>query len=324
MGNIVKWHSFWDPLILLNPLRPFVQWYNGHVVDSWVRKELQKRFQILQQERPSPSPAKGRAKSVMDLAIEADISAQSGAPSQRLDAAFLETAIHQIRLFLFAGNDTTSSTIVFAYHLLSKNPSILAQLREEHDAVFGTDPSRAAAQLKQDASLLSKCRYTHAVIKETLRLYPPAATMRIGTPGSSVRTRRGTTLPVAGLTLLISHHTIHRVPSAWLQPNAFLPERWLVGPEHALYPAPGAYRPFEIGPRNCIGQTLSLNEIKVVLIMTARSFEIRPAYEEYDVLKGRKGGGRGVTAYRGDRAYQTERAGAHPSEGYPCRVSLRD
>ncbi|KAF2874255.1 hypothetical protein BDV95DRAFT_592361 [Massariosphaeria phaeospora] len=70
-----------------------------------------------------------------------------------------------LRLFLFAGNDTTSCTIVFAYHLLSKHPDVFAQLRDEHDRVFGLDPSSTADQIKDGSSLLNQCRLTQAVIK---------------------------------------------------------------------------------------------------------------------------------------------------------------
>jgi hypothetical protein len=76
-----------------------------------------------------------------------------------------------------------------------------------------------------------------------------------------------------------------------------------------------------------------MNEIKIVLVMTVRSFKIKPAYEDFDKTKlrddkysERRSNGIGVgptepRLYRGDRAYQTEKAGAHPSEGYPCYIS---
>jgi len=63
-------------------------------------------------------------------------------------------------------------------------------------------------------------------------------------------------------------------------PEEFIPERFLVDEGHQLYPNPAAFRPFEQGPRNCIGQTLVYNEIGTVLIMTARIFDISPVYDE--------------------------------------------
>lgn len=336
MGNIVKWHSFWDPIVLMNPLRPFVNWYNGRIVDSWIQSELHQRYETLKQDRQcsEATPRKG-GKSVMDLAIEAYITGKEGAALERLDTGFLRTATHQMRLFLFAGNDTTSSTIVFAYHLLAKHPDILSQLRDEHDSLFSPKAATTAQQLKEDPSLLNKCNLTLAVIKETLRLYAPAATMRNGHSHCILQTQGGVAIPTGGLAILIQHHATHRNLRVWPRPEEFLPKRWLVGPEHELFPKVGAWRPFELGPRNCVGQTLTMNEIKIVLVMTVRFFEIRPSYEDFYKTQMEGGGwfarlsrnfglGRKEPGmYRGDRAYQTEKAGAHPSEAYPCYVSTR-
>lgn len=330
MGNIVKWHSFWDPRILMNPVRPIVNWWNSRIVNKWIEGELQQRYNSLKYSRQSSTTADiQRSRSVLDLAIEGFIDNNDGATPERLDPNFMRTATHQMRLFLFAGNDTTSSTIVFAFHMLSRSPRVLAQLRAEHDEVFGM-VSQTADRVKEDPSLLGKCKVTLAVIKETLRLYAPAASMRIGNGDCILKTQRGVSLPTHGFAVLMQHHAIHRNERLWPRAVEFLPERWLVGPDHELFPKPGAWRPFEHGPRNCIGQTLSLTEIKIVLAMTARNFDIKPAYEDFDKMKTKAAGWRerlfGAQTpglYRGDRAYQTEKAGAHPSDGYPCRVFRR-
>jgi len=80
----------------------------------------------------------------------------------------------------------------------------------------------------------------------------------------------------------------------------------------------GAWRPFEFGPRNCIGQALVMIEVKTVLAMTLRELDVRPAYEEWDMLRGKKGG-----IIDGERCYQIEEGSAHPADHYPCRVFLR-
>ncbi|KAF1978270.1 hypothetical protein BU23DRAFT_450424, partial [Bimuria novae-zelandiae CBS 107.79] len=73
---------------------------------------------------------------------------------------------------------------------------------------------------------------------------------------------------------------------------------------------------FEHGTRNCIGETLVLNELRIALAMTARVFHITPAYEEWNTIKAAN-----ESSYS-ERAIQTLRSGAHPAEGYPCRVTL--
>ena len=186
--------------------------------------------------------------------------------------------------------------------------------------------------LIQRHSLLNQFRYTIAVIKQSLRLYPPAATMRSGRPGVSVTDRRGNRYPMDYVGATVLHPAVHRNPRIWPQPDKFLPERFLVEHGHELFPYPPAFRPFEQGPRNCIGQTLVWNEIQIALVLTIRKFDITPAYEEWDAMKkpGLLGGlktrlvGEPVKTVNGDRAYQTEKAGTHPADGYPCRVTLAE
>lgn len=205
-------------------------------------------------------------------------------------------------------------------------------MRQEHDSLFGSDVSQAEDLLVQRPALLSQCKYTTAVIKETLRLYPPAATMRACRPGISITGRHGNVYPMDYIGATILHPAVHRNPRVWFQPEKFLPERFLVEQGHELFPYPPAYRPFEQGPRNCIGQTLVWNEIGIALVFRVRTFDVTPAYEECDRIlerslfqKAKRGlGVKSVRAVHGDRAYQTEKAGTHPADGYPCRVTMSD
>jgi cytochrome P450 len=295
----------------------------------------------MKKDRISTRESTGRrtkAKSVTALALQEYIAGkhkdgQTDIQSIQLDEDFARIAANQIRLFVFAGNDTTATTIVYTYHMLSQHPAILDKMRSEHDTLFGTDTD-AGDILRQQPALLNQCRYTMAVIKETLRLYPPASSLREGVPGVSLVDRKGTVIPTEGLNATIMHNYVHINPRIWTRPLEFLPERWLVDADHELSPPPGVFRPFEQGPRNCIGQTLVLNEIRVVLVMTARKFNIQPAYEEWDAMQRAGEGlytkvmrslgleGEAIKEVSGERAYQTARSGAHPADRYPCRVNL--
>ena len=306
-------------------------------MNNYIRNELNKRFAELKQEKLGNEKLEKskRAKSVIALALESYVDENKDKDLMQmseLEEHFAQYATYQIRLFLFAGNDTTSSSIVYVYHLLSKHPDTLAKLRQEHEEVFGNDPSHAAFLLKEKPAVLNQCKYTLAVIKETLRLYSPAATMRAGRPGISVTDRHGNTYPMDHVGATILHPAVHSNPRVWPRPDEFLPERFLVESDHELYPNSNAYRPFEQGPRNCIGQTLVYNEMRIVMVMTARVFDIKPAYDEWDAMKKKEMGlfanikrsimGSPVTTVHGDRAYQTEKAGTHPADGYPCHVSI--
>lgn len=271
------------------------------------------------------------------LALKAYIEENESAgilKSAKLDPHFARYTTYQVRLFLFAGNDTTSSSISYFYHALYKYPEVLARMREEHDEVFGRDPSLAAAQIREDPTTLNKCQYTMAALKETLRLYPPAGGTREGPTGMTISDADGHVIPVDGCDIMMHHFAIHRDPRVWPRADEFLPERWLVGPGHELYADNAAsYRPFEQGPRACIGQSLVYNEIRIIMVMTARSYRITPAYEEWDAMRASEEGWSArymrsmglineVKTVRGERAYQTDAPGAHPADGYPCHVDL--
>jgi cytochrome P450 len=339
LNTISLWHSFWDPRVLLNPLRLPVQWYYNRIVNSFIREEVSKRFEEMKKDRTSTdkNAVRGtKARSVTALALQEYIARKHEddhieIQNIKLDEDFARIAANQIRLFVFAGNDTTAATIVYTYHMLAKHPEVLDKMRSEHDTVFGTDTDAGDA-LRQQPVLLNQCRYTLAVIKETLRLYPPASSLREGLPGVSFVDRKGTIIPSEGLNATIMHNYIHINPRIWTRPLEFLPERWLVDADHELSPPAGMFRPFEQGPRNCIGQTLVYNEIRVVLVMTARKFDIQPAYEEWDAMQKAEEGvysrmlrslglkGEECKEVSGERAYQTTRSGAHPADRYPCRV----
>ncbi|KAH9863977.1 hypothetical protein J1614_009910 [Plenodomus biglobosus] len=335
INTITRWHSFWDPRILMNPLRPIIQKYYGRKMVNYIQKELQRRFEELKAERSSTADAKPkRPLSVISLALESYFAENEENIQEKatLNKDFAAIVVNHIRLFLFAGNDTTSATIVFALHMMSQNPNALLKLQQEHDSVFGKDTTVTGKLLKDDPYLLNKCHYTLAFVKETLRMYPPGANMRLGTAEAKLPALNGQLLPTEGLNIILVHQIIHQNPRIWPKPKEFIPERWLVDPSHELYPPEGAWRAFDIGPRRCIGQELSLAEIRIVLIMTARTFQFKPAYEEWDQIQAQQAGlwqkmmsrfsNAEMNTVYGNRVYQTEKAGTHPSEGYPCRVDV--
>ena len=99
---------------------------------------------------------------------------------------------------------------------------------------------------------------------------------------------------------------VHRDPAYWPQPERFWPERWLEPPGDPIHPVEGAWRPFEYGPRNCIGQELAMLEMKIIMVLTLRKFSIKPVSEELDRQKPSKG----VRIVNGERGYQIQRAPA--------------
>ncbi|KAK4223034.1 cytochrome P450 [Podospora fimiseda] len=195
----------------------------------------------------------------------------------------------------------------------SKHPDVLKKLREEHNQVLGSDPAAAAEKLTKNPHLVNNLHYTLAVIKEVLRFFPPAGTTRAGKPGVSVTDDQSNSCPTDDAMLWILHVEMHHNAKSWVRSEELLPKRWLVGHEHELYPVPGAWRPFELGPRSCIGQAMVIVDLKLIMGCLARRLDVRPAYEGEEDEK---------RMYRGERAFQVEVGAAHPVEGYPCQITV--
>ena len=295
-----------------------MNWYNSFLMTRYLSRELEDRF--ASRRRNSSVEVKTRSKSVIDLALDAYHEDEtSPVESQGMDATFKSFAISQIRTFIFAGHDTTSSTICYVYHLLSKNPSCMTKICAEHDSVFGTNPNLAAEVITQSPHLLNKLPYSLAVIKETLRLFPPISTIRKGSPDLHI-THEGRSYPTDGFMVWPLSQAMHRNSTLWPSPAAFLPDRWLVPEGDPLFPIKGAWRPFELGPRNCIGQELAILETKIILALTVRRFGFEAIYDELDAKLGPKA----VKTMEGESAYQIKMGTAKPRGQMPCRVWLRD
>ena len=122
---------------------------------------------------------------------------------------------------------------------------------------------------------------------------------------------------------------IQRDPKLWgPDANDFKPDRFLGANVDKIIP--NSYRPFEKGPRNCIGQDLANVELKVALALTVREFDIRAAFDELDSLRNDgsmwaawNGSAAGPQTYYGDEMYQVLMASAKPREGMPARIKRR-
>jgi cytochrome P450 len=98
-------------------------------------------------------------------------------------------------------------------------------------------------------------------------MYPPGGAIRAGSPTVQISDRTGATYPTEGCLVSLEHHAIHRNPRVYANPNVFDPGRWLDRNSFLK----GAFRPFEHGPRNCIGQDIAYVLLKVALVTTVRA-----------------------------------------------------
>lgn len=122
------------------------------------------------------------------------------------------TLIDQVKTFVLAGHDTASSTLAWTYYHLSQNQAVLKRIRQEHNEVFGGVDSigREDKLIMQDPTILNNLKYTLAILREALRLYPPAAAVRQADSDLYVVEHNGTKYSVAGCMLWVNHWCLHR------------------------------------------------------------------------------------------------------------------
>lgn len=293
-----------------HPFRRLAIWNNNRILRNEIIPHI--RRQLLEINNVGGPRTIGR------LAIEGHLKEEGFSVDTKdllLDDKFLRVALAQIEIFLIAGHDTTASTLCYAYYCLYRNPAMADRVREEHDQVLGPDQSQAAAAIANDPSVLHRLPYTAAVIKETLRLFPPLASTRAGSHSLQlVNPETNQRFPTEGFILMSTSHMSHRLPEYWPQPNDFLPERWLAEDNGTVNHKKNAWRPFEQGPRNCIGQELAMLELRLMLVMTLRDLDIVPAYAE------------NAPRLFGEPAYQavsTNELITHPKDGMPVRIKRR-
>jgi cytochrome P450 len=168
-----------------------------------------------------------------------------------------------VTLFL-AGHETTALALSFCFHLLAQHPAVEARLMGELDAVLrGQAP--AAVHVPQ-------LRYTEWVVKESMRLYPPAPS--IGREAICDCEVAGYHVP-RGTQLAPVQWVVHRDGRWFDDPEAFRPERWDNDLARRLPRC--AYFPFGDGPRICIGNNFAMMEAILVLATVLRRVRLTTA-----------------------------------------------
>jgi cytochrome P450 len=174
----------------------------------------------------------------------------------------------------FAGHETTARTLTFMFYALAKNPDVAARLHAEVIHVLGSHPQDVPPSIDD----LKQLPYTLQVIKETLRLYPPAPMYVRDAVGEDVIDG----IPISpGTQMMLLPFATHRHPDFWDHPEKFDPDRWTPEAEAARHPY--AYHPFAAGQRICIGNNFSLFESHILTAMLARRFIARLVPADHEV-----------------------------------------
>lgn len=180
-----------------------------------------------------------------------------------LGGHFSDTEVRDQAMTLFlAGHETAAHALAWTWWLLAQNPDSEASLHRELAVVLGGRTPTL--------SDLPQLRYTESVVRESMRLYPPAwaaGRMTITTHElGSYRINPGTLV-------LVSQWVTHRDARYFPRPELFLPERWT--PEFRESLPKYAYFPFGGGPRTCIGENFAWMELILIVAELAQRWKFR-------------------------------------------------
>jgi len=177
----------------------------------------------------------------------------------------------EMMTFLFAGHETTALTLTFLWDLLSRNPDAERRLHAELDETIDGRPTI------EDVFDLD---YTKAVVREAMRLYPPAHEIR-REPTADVDIA-GYRVPEGSL-IILPTWVMHRDDRFWEDPETFQPSRWLDGEEPETNRPDFAYFPFGGGPRHCIGHRFAMTEAQLVVATLANQWTLERQYDDLEV-----------------------------------------
>ena len=165
----------------------------------------------------------------------------------------------QMVTMIFAGHDTTTTSLTFAFWAIANHPEVRERFHEEVDSLDGPPTMDDLDDLE----------YTEKVVQETLRMYPPVYALPRET--DTEVSFDGYRVP-EGETVALPIRTIQRDERWFDDPDEFQPDRWDGQLEKEIHNF--AYAPFGGGPRICIGNQFALLEAKVALATIGREYDL--------------------------------------------------
>nr|BAQ56325.1 cytochrome P450 341B14 [Hyphantria cunea] len=227
---------------------------NKKVLHDFVNKVITSTRQKLKENCKTDESGTNRVKCFLELLMEA-----SGGDHGYSDVELLE----EVLVMLIAGTDTSASGMSFTVSMMAHNPDVQDKVFQELQEVFG-DSDRPVI-----AEDLPHLKYLDAVIRESMRLYPPVPII--------VREIHADTKLPSGITVskecavIIHIWGVHRNPVYWGdEAEQFRPERFLE--ETGRHPV--AFLAFSHGPRNCLGTQYSMMSMKTALATLFRNYRV--------------------------------------------------
>jgi cytochrome P450 len=162
-----------------------------------------------------------------------------------------------------AGHETSATALLWWSRLMTEHPDAAQRAQAEVDAVLppGITPS---------PEHLAQLPFLAATLKEALRLYPPIAALM--TRRTTAPIMLGGTAVPQGALLRVTPWVLHRDERWFAQADQFVPERFMEG---APAIPKGAWIPFGIGPRVCIGQQFAMLEMTLLAALLLQRYRLR-------------------------------------------------
>ncbi|XP_076666746.1 cytochrome P450 4c3 [Andrena cerasifolii] len=259
----ISQRRFLNVWISFDPIFKLTSWGRKHdhalrVTHGFVNKIIAERkaeWRANQDENINERPSKYHA--LLDLLLEM---------SQDGKVLTDDDIRDEVNTFMFAGHDTTATSVSWILYALGRHPQYQEKILEEYNEIVGTK------ELSLD--VLSKLTWLEACIKESWRVYPvaPLIARQIYNPITIL----GHDIPV-GSTVLINSFLLHRDPRHFSEPDTYRPERFL--PDAQKYPS-YAFVPFSAGSRNCIGWKYATMIVKVLILLVLKNFHVESLHTE--------------------------------------------
>ncbi|GJN30249.1 hypothetical protein PR202_gb18540 [Eleusine coracana subsp. coracana] len=191
---------------------------------------------------------------------------------KEVDAFLRDTTIN----LMLAGRDTTGSALSWFFHLLTRNPRVVANILHELDSINNNNTSSDdGSMVIYDPEELGKLVYLHAALCESLRLYPPV-------PQELKEAAAGDVLPSghevrAGDKILVWLYAMGRMEEVWGKDcREFRPERWISEDGTRVRYVPSyKFMSFNSGPRTCLGKDMAFVQLKAAAAAVVRNFEVQ-------------------------------------------------